>query len=222
MFVWSIPLRRSQATMSPRRWNRYSSWEIEIRFECLGKSKPRVKDHLKLNAGKLLSSYMQAAFLQTHIRRFGTVGLRTTRRKDQAIVSGSRTRNYYLKLPHRESVFEAATEGILIRGPHKGNPTLRLLSSHARAPSPRIRGFHKGSPHLGKDSLSGSFSGARHTDTHPHTCCHLGWPSWCGPYFHHADVAVIASAAAFTSMYNCDTPSVPDHNGRLNSRESAV
>jgi len=34
--------------------------------------------------------------------------------------------------------------------------------------------------------------------------------------------AVIASAAGFTSTHNCDTPSVPDHIGRLNCRASAV
>ena len=39
---------------------------------------------------------------------------------------------------------------------------------------------------------------------------------------HHADVAVVASAAAFPLKRNCDTPSVPDLTGRLTGRASVV
>jgi len=55
---------RPQANMSPHRWNQYSHCEIEVRFGCLGKSKPRVKEHLKLKAGQLLSCETQVALVQ--------------------------------------------------------------------------------------------------------------------------------------------------------------
>jgi hypothetical protein len=39
---------------------------------------------------------------------------------------------------------------------------------------------------------------------------------------HHADVALVASAAAFPLKCNCDSPSVPHYIGRLNGRASVV
>jgi hypothetical protein len=39
---------------------------------------------------------------------------------------------------------------------------------------------------------------------------------------HHADVALVASAAAFPLECNCDSPSVPHYIGRLNGRALVV